>query len=390
MALLDALKKIPQRIGKNLERNIGGLLGESLDNLSEDERRAIRRQAATAIFDAMASGTTPTANLERVAAMAGARLEAQRGRERQSAAEALLPGIAGRVYGGQSLKQIETAPGLDPASRLTSRYRKDPEEAMAILSGTRAGLDAAQISPGLVAAAQEGMKPEEYVYQNVPGVGLVAVNRRNPNDRRVVQREVRQPREAPQPTLRQVRLANGMVQDTWIAPGQASGTPVGAPYMPGTGKGGEGETLNARQQSGVNMTQDAAYTYAANITGVGVEELKKKTPAEIETLIRNKGGRFLQGGVARTVSGLPVIGDFAKTIVEASNADLMGPATTGGSGIAMLQNPTGPITGTDVEVGIRQFPNPMLPVNVQAQMIRSILERGGRVERYDRSGNPIK
>jgi hypothetical protein len=181
-----------------------------------------------------------------------------------------------------------------------------------------------------------------------------------------------------------------MVQDTWIAPGQASGTPVGAPYMPGTGKGGEGETLNARQQSGVNMTQDAAYTYASNLTGVGVEELKKKTPAEIETLIRNRGGRFLQGGVARTVSGLPVIGDFAKTIVEASNADLMGPATTGGSGIAMLQNPTGPITGTDVEVGIRQFPNPMLPVNVQAQMIRSIIERGGRVERYDRNGNPIK
>ena len=46
MALLDALKKIPQRIGKNLERNIGGLLGESLDNLSEDERRAMKRRAA--------------------------------------------------------------------------------------------------------------------------------------------------------------------------------------------------------------------------------------------------------------------------------------------------------------------------------------------------------
>jgi len=389
MALLDTLRKIPQRIGQNLERNIGGLLGENLEKLSEEERRAIRRQAATAIFDAMAQGTTPTANLERVAAMAGARLEAQRGRERQAAAEAALPGIAGRVYGGQSLGQIETAPGLEPATRLTSRYRQDPAAAMAMLSGTRAGLDVAQISPGLAAAAQEGMKPEEYVYQNVPGVGLMAVNRRNPEDRRVIQREVRQPKEGPQPTLRQVRLPNGMVQDMWIAPGQSTGTAVGAPYTPKGEGGGTGETLNARQQSGVNMTRDAAYTYASNLTGVSVEKLKTMTPVEIEQLISTRGGRVLQGGTARMISNLPIVGDLGKSIVESSNADLIGPSTTGGAGIAMLQNPTGPITGTDVEVGVRQFPNPMLPAPVQGQMIRSILEQAGPVEEYDANGNPV-
>lgn len=101
MALLDALKKIPQRIGKNLERNIGGLLGENLEDLSEEERRAIRRQAASAIFDAMARGTTPTAGLERVAAMTGARLqqrrEAQRaGRAAQDINQARAA-IAGRL-----------------------------------------------------------------------------------------------------------------------------------------------------------------------------------------------------------------------------------------------------------------------------------------------------
>jgi len=388
MALLDTLRKIPQRIGKNLERNIGGLLGENIEGLSEEERRAIRRQAATAIFDAMAQGTTPTANLERVAAMAGARLEAQRGRERQAAAEAALPGIVGRVYGGRSLGQIETAPGLDPASRLTASYRRDPAEAMAMLSGTRAGLDVGQISPALATAAQEGMKPEEYVYQNVPGVGLVAVNRRNPEDRKVIQREVRQPKEAAQPTLRQVRLPNGMVQDMWISPGQSTGTAVGAPYTP-KGEGGTGETLNARQQSGVNMTRDAAYTYASNLTGVSVEKLKTMTPVEIEQLISTRGGRVLQGGTARMISNLPIVGDLGKSIVESSNADLIGPSTTGGAGIAMVQNPTGPITGTDVEVGVRQFPNPMLPAPVQGQMIRSILEQAGPVEEYDANGNPV-
>lgn len=385
MALLDALKKIPQRIGKNLERNIGGLLGENLEDLSEEERRAIRRQAASAIFDAMARGTTPTAGLEWVAAMTGARLQQRReaqqaGRAAQDINQARAA-IAGRLG----------ARGEDVGEQ-TQLEEVRPMSGMGLqgLMASAAGSAAIQADPQLAEMIKQRTKSDEYVYQNVPGVGLVAVNRQNPNDFKVVQREVRQPKERPQPTLRQVRLPSGMVQDMWISPGQSTGTPVGAPYMPGSGKDAEGETLNARQQSGVNMTQDAAYTYAANITGVSVEELKKKTPAEIETLIRNKGGRFLQGGVARTVSGLPVIGDFAKTIVEASNADLMGPATTGGSGIAMLQNPTGPITGTDVEVGIRQFPNPMLPVNVQAQMIRSILERGGRVERYDRSGNPIK
>jgi len=389
MALLDTLRKIPQRIGKNLERNIGGLLGENIEGLSEEERRAIRRQAATAIFDAMAQGTTPTANLERVAAMAGARLEAQKGRERQAAAEAALPAIAGRVYGGRSLGQIETAPGLDPASRLTASYRRDPAEAMAMLSSTRAGLDVGQISPALATAAQEGMKPEEYVYQNVPGVGLVAVNRRNPSDKRLIQKEVRPPKEGPQPTLRQVRLENGMVQDMWIAPGQATGTKVGAPYMP-KGEGKEGEQLNARQQSGVNMTRDAAYTYASNLTGISKDVLQTKTPAEIEQLIAQKGGRVLQGATARTLAGLPIVGDLGRAIVESMNADLIGPSTTGGAGIAMVQNPTGPISSSDVTTGILQFPNAMLPVEVQGQMIRSILEQSGKVERYDRNGNPIK
>ena len=367
-------------------RMIGGLLGEEeWAGLSEEERKRLEREAGLSAVRGMLSGTGLLGGIE---SYRGARQELRKKAEQEAtmrratqdvnqaqAAIAGRMGARGADVGEQTqLEEVRPMSGMN----------------LQALMASPAGAAALQANPMLKSMADERVKPEDYTVQNVSGVGLVAVNKRNPRDTFIVQKEARQPKEGPQPTLRQVRLANGMVQDTWIAPGQASGTPVGAPYMPGTGKGGEGETLNARQQSGVNMTQDAAYTYASNLTGVGVEELKKKTPAEIETLIRNRGGRFLQGGVARTVSGLPVIGDFAKTIVEASNADLMGPATTGGSGIAMLQNPTGPITGTDVEVGIRQFPNPMLPVNVQAQMIRSIIERGGRVERYDRNGNPIK
>jgi hypothetical protein len=101
MALLDSLKKIPERIGKNLERNIGGLLGEDLEGLSEEERRAIRRQAAMAVFDAMARGTTPGAGLERVAALTAERLQARRQSEAQGRAaqdiQQAQAAIAGRL-----------------------------------------------------------------------------------------------------------------------------------------------------------------------------------------------------------------------------------------------------------------------------------------------------
>jgi hypothetical protein len=43
-----------------------------------------------------------------------------------------------------------------------------------------------------------------------------------------------------------------------------------------------------------------------------------------------------------------------------------------------------------VTVGVTQFPNPTYPLPVQAQMIRSILERGGKVEEYDANGNKVR
>lgn len=147
--------------------------------------------------------------------------------------------------------------------------------------------------------------------------------------------------------------------------------------------------MNERQRSGAQTVRDAALQYAANITGMSLEEVKRMTPAQIEDAINRKGGRVLQGGRARMLTNLPVVGDFARGIVEAANADLSAPSTRGGAGIAMMQNPTGPITGADVDIGRLQFPNSMLPVDVQAQMIRSLLESGGVVEQYDEKGNKV-
>jgi hypothetical protein len=147
---------------------------------------------------------------------------------------------------------------------------------------------------------------------------------------------------------------------------------------------------NERMRTGQAMSRDAALQYAANITDTPIAEIRKKTPSEIEALMIKRGGRVLQGGRARTLAGLPGIGGIAKTVIDAANADLMAPATSGGAGIALMQNPTGPITGPDVDVGRMQFPNAMYPIDVQAQMIRSILEQGGQVEEYDEKGNKVR
>jgi len=416
MALLDTLRKIPKAIGRNLEKNIGGLLGESLENLSDDERKAIRRQAAMAVFDAMARGTTPAAGLERVAAMTGARLEQRAAKKRQAEAEAMLPDISSRILGGRTGTMIEDVGG-GPATPLTARRAPSEagaREALGMMYGTQAGRDVAAGMPELAKLAQEGMTgrtvggavynpltgqftrpPSEQVKtltaKEVADMGLPrgTIVQRSPSGEIKVVREPQAAGIGGTPTLRQVRLPSGLVQDEWLIPGQARGVPVGAPYAP---KGGEGagDGLNERQRAGVNMTREAALQYAANLTGLSVSALGKLSPAEIEQKIKERGGRVLQGGLARTAGSLPIVGDFARSIVDAANADLIAPATTGGSGIAMYQNPTGPITGADVTVGVTQFPNPTYPLPVQAQMIRSILERGGKVEEYDANGNKVR
>jgi len=382
MALLDTIRRVGRKAGSNLDEYVGGLLGEDAQQLTDEERKQLRRQSLMAIFEAMGSGAaSPRAGLERVAERAGGRIAERRQAQQQEIGRqdvqqasanlaARLSGRAGDVGEQTQLQEVRPMSGMSTLG----------------MAATPGGMAAMQASPVLQEAAKQSTKPTEYVYQNVPGVGLVAVNRNNPQDQRIIQREVQRP-ERVQPTLRQVRLPNGMVQDMWLAPGQTEGTPVGSPYVPGSAAGSGSDGMNDRQRSGLNITREAAYQYAANITGMSLAEIRKKTPAEIEQLVSQRGGRLLQGGTARTLSSLPVVGNFARGIIEANNADLLAPAAQGGSGIAMFQNPTGPITGPDVEIGMRQFPNPMYPAPVQGQMIRSILEQGGVVEEYDEKGN---
>lgn len=159
MALLDLFKRGAKRAGENLESYIGGLLGEDVSQLSEQERKQLRRQGMSAIFDAMARGTTPTQGLAGVAQMAGARLEQKRLQGRQQAAEQEMGRITGRLFGGAPAAPAdmgEDETGLGTVA-IQSRYRQDPSGALARMYGTAAGRDVAAAAPDLLKLAQEGI-----------------------------------------------------------------------------------------------------------------------------------------------------------------------------------------------------------------------------------------
>jgi len=404
-----------QRLGSGFDRYIGGLLGEDLESMTPEERANARRQAIGAMGRSMMD---PASASEQYGAVTQARAQ-QRARgelaRRTSAAEALMPQVVGRLFGG-SAGRLESLPGGE-GGELTSRYRQDPRDALAKLYGSQAGRDAAEMAPELAKLATEGTLGSN--------VGGSIINRltgeittpTKAGSTTLTPAEVRQ-LGAPPGTIIQ-RDADGKLSVLPVPRAVGGGAPMGAGGVlspdrasalgfregavvyvdPKTGKPqvlqagaspGAATAGNERMRTGKTLSRDAALQYAANITGMSVAEIKKKTPVEIEALIVQRGGRVLQGGLARTLSGAPLVGGFAKTIIDAANADLMAPATSGGAGIALTQNPTGPITGADVDVGRMQFPNALYPIDVQAQMIRSILEQAGQVEEYDAKGNKVR
>lgn len=410
------------------QRLIGGLLGENMEGMTEEQRRRLAREGGTAAILGMLSGSGLLGGLEGLRTRRKEQATEAEAARRVSEAQAEMPRITGRLLGGTA-GALESLPGGE-GGPLTARYRQAPQEALARLYGTQAGRDVAQMAPDLAKLATEGtlgrtvggsvynpvtgqftrppeaqvetLTPEQVAALGLPRGTLV---QRDPSG------ELKILREPPR-----VAVGGGVGVGGAPRAAGAAGAPGGmfltpeetaaAGFAPGTivrrrdgtvvqrpPTGGATPTegpmagMNERQRSGAQIVRDAAFQYAANITGMSLEEVKRMTPVQIEDAIKRKGGRVLQGGTARMLTNLPLVGDFARGVVESANADLIGPSTSGGAGVAMTQNPTGPITGPDVDIGIRQFPNPMLPVDVQAQMIRSLLERGGVVEQYDAQGN---
>jgi hypothetical protein len=140
---------------------------------------------------------------------------------------------------------------------------------------------------------------------------------------------------------------------------------------------------NERQMAGFGMEQDALITYAANLTNNTPDRIRELLrtggPDAVAKEVQSKGRRVLQGGFARFLSEAPLVGALAKPAIEAANADLTAPVAKGGAGVALQQNPSGPITIADFQAGERQQPSYAYPLEVQAQMIRDGLARGAQM-----------
>lgn len=158
MALLDIFRNIGEKMGKGMERNIGGLLGVDPESLTPEERKQARRLSQMAVFDALARGTTPTAGLQSAAALLGAQREERSQRQRQKAAEEEMQRISAMTFGGAGPtgQKLETLVEGEEPYQMTRYFRQDPKEALRRMYGTSAGRDVAQMAPGLMQLAQEG------------------------------------------------------------------------------------------------------------------------------------------------------------------------------------------------------------------------------------------
>jgi hypothetical protein len=145
MALLDAIRRVGRKAGSNLDEYVGGLLGEDAQQLTDEERKQLRRQSLMAIFEAMGSGAaSPRAGLERVAERAGGRIAERRQAQQQEIGrqdvQQASANIAARL-GGR---------GVDVGEQ-TQLQEVRPMSGMNLegLMGSAAGAAAMQVNPQL-------------------------------------------------------------------------------------------------------------------------------------------------------------------------------------------------------------------------------------------------
>ena len=135
-------------------RYVGGLLGEDYESMSPEERRA----ASLSVLGVIARGMgSPEAGGEALALTRAGRAAERKAADdarRTAAAEAMMPQVVGRLFGG-SAGRLESLPGGE-GGELSSRYRQDPRGALAALYGSQAGRDLGQMAPDLAKLATEG------------------------------------------------------------------------------------------------------------------------------------------------------------------------------------------------------------------------------------------
>lgn len=330
MALLDILRKPFKAAGKNLDEYIGGLLGEDMSSLSDDERKMLRRRAIASIGESMASGIPASRGLERLAAVEMQRRQEQReeARRRQAMEEVQRASgqISGRLLGGAP---VSTAPGM-PGEELggvniESQYRQDPMSALRIAMSP-AGAAAMQGNPALSAMMQSMVKPDQRAEPKImsgPGGSIYSVDPSTGRATILVQPEKKAAEgekfKDPQDLRKEVSLnikPYSEIGDMWAKVREAGANPTAANdialifgYMKILDPGSvvrEGEFATAQNAAGVPDRIRAAYNSAVN--GQRLSEVQRQS--------------FLQSAYGAVKSQVPRVNsilDYYRGVAKASN-----------------------------------------------------------------------
>jgi hypothetical protein len=141
-------------------RYVGGLLGEDVESMTPEERRRANLSVLGIIARGMGSPEAGSEALALTRASRAAERESAGLARRQAAAEAMMPDITSRLFGGPTGTTIEALPGAGgEAAPLAARRvptSAGARQALGMLYGTPAGRDVAQMSPGLAEFAKEG------------------------------------------------------------------------------------------------------------------------------------------------------------------------------------------------------------------------------------------
>lgn len=166
----------------------------------------------------------------------------------------------------------------------------------------------------------------------------------------------------------------------WTADGTLAAIP-GGPADKGPQAGAPGAPdadpmagFNDRQRAGAAVLQNNALNYAASVTGKSVDQLRLLEPSEIAKLMREAPARPIEGGRARVLSAVPMVGDL---LVNLANSDVSSWSKGAASGLANVANPAGTVGEGDMRSADAQVMNPLDPRDVQATKIEAFLKQTG-------------
>ncbi|MFC4727152.1 hypothetical protein [Coralloluteibacterium thermophilus] len=153
----------------------------------------------------------------------------------------------------------------------------------------------------------------------------------------------------------------------------------GGPQDTSGAEGGVAATFNDRQRAGAAMQREALLNQVATQTGMGREQvnaiLETEGPEGVARVLRERGRRFFQG---------PILGEIP-FLSERVNRDITPFGESAARGQAMINDPAGPITTPDVEGARSMVPSIRMPLDVQANLVETMLRLSGSGARASRA-----